>query len=64
MRQLTIEVEKGGLKTKMLFQFSRSKNVSFESVEDFVRNTMGEDAKICNPEMLRKRLEKAKGGEK
>ena len=48
----------------MLFQFSRSKNISFESVEDFVRNTIGEDAKICNPEMLRKRLEKAKGGEK
>ena len=62
MQQLTIEVEKGGLKTKILIQFSRSKLLSFERVEDFVRNTMGEDTKICNPELLRKRLERAKGG--
>ena len=64
MQQLTLNVEKGGQKTKIMIQFARSKLLTFERIEDFIRNTMGDDAKILNPEMLRKRLERAKGGTK
>lgn len=62
MKELTIQVEKGGQKNTIIIMFSRSKLLSYARIEDFVRNTMGEDAKICNPELLKKSLERAKGG--
>ena len=64
MQQLTLNIEKGGQKSKIVIQFARNKLLTFERIKDFIRNTMGDDAKILNPEMLKKRLERAKGGQK
>ena len=62
MKQLTLLVDQDGVKTRAIIQFARSKAVSFDYCEKFVRTNFGENAKICDPDKLRKRLERVKGG--